>query len=159
MVYYSATGNTERVVNTIADHLSCPIYELEPVEPYTDEDLDYGDSDSRVSQEHAIADFHTPLTTVSFEGFDEATYVFLGAPIWWGTLSWVIDEFVLENDFTGKTIIPFATASSSNFSLSSWTSLSDEATWHEGRRFLSRDTEEDIIAWVDGLSLPLSKED
>jgi len=66
---------------------------------------------------------------VNFDEFEESEYIFLGAPVWWGELSWVINDFALSNDFTGKTIIPFATASSSNFSVDDLRYLSDEVTW------------------------------
>ena len=128
VVYFSATGNTERVATIIADYIDSPIYELEPVVPYTSEDLDYSDSNSRVSQERNDPNYLTELVDVDFEEFEEAEYVFLGAPVWWGELSWVINDFVLSNDFTNKTIIPFATASSSNFNVSSLRWLSKEAT-------------------------------
>lgn len=66
---------------------------------------------------------------MNFDEFEESGNIFLGAPIWWGELSWVINDFALSNDFTGKTIIPFATASSSNFSVQDLRYLSDEVTW------------------------------
>lgn len=154
VVYFSATGNTERVATIIADYIDSPIYELEPVVPYTSEDLDYSDSNSRVSQERNDPNHLTELVDVDFEEFEEAEYVFLGAPVWWGELSWVINDFVLSNDFTNKAIIPFATASSSNFNVSSLRWLSEEATWLSGRRFRSSEiNEETINSWVDSLNI------
>lgn len=152
VVYFSATGNTEEIAQIIATHLNAPIYELEPVEPYTAEDLNYSDPNSRVNQERSDPNHITELVDADFEEFSESTYIFLGAPVWWGNLSFVINDFVLSNDFTGKTIIPFATASSSTFSVSNLKHLSEEATWNEGHRFTHSQINEEIVtSWVDGL--------
>lgn len=155
VVYFSATGNTERVATTIAETINSPLYELVPVDPYTSADLNYGNSDSRVSQEHLDPNRHVELTTVSFDGFEEAEYVFLGAPVWWQELSWVIDNFVEQNDFTGKTILPFGTSSSSGFSTDNLENLAPEATWVQGQRFSSRASEDTIQEWIDSLNLDL----
>lgn len=154
VVYFSATGHTEEVAQIISDYIDSPLHALEPVEPYTSEDLNYGDSESRVSKERNDPNHVTPLVTVNFAEFAESDYIFLGAPVWWGELSWVIDDFVLSNDFTGKTIIPFATASSSDFSVEDLRHLSDEATWMEGRRFRQSEIGlENVQSWVDSLGI------
>lgn len=70
-------------------------------------------------------------------------------------MSWVINDFVSENDFTGKTIIPFATSASSRVRTSDLELLAPEATWLSGQRFSSRVSDEDVISWVDGLNLDL----
>lgn len=114
VVYYSATGNTEEAANMIADATGGDLFELEPVEPYTDDDLNYGDENSRVSQEYAdesLRDVELVSTTV--EGFEEYDTVFIGYPIWWQVAAWPVDSFVENNDFTGKTVITFATSASS----------------------------------------------
>ena len=154
VVYFSTTGHTEEVANMIASYINAPIHELVPVDPYTSEDLRYSDSNSRVSQERNDSDHITELVDVDFEEFDDSHYIFLGAPVWWGELSYVIKDFVLSNDFTDKTIIPFATASSSNFSVSDLTYLSEEATWMEGRRFRqSKISETNVANWIDSLNI------
>ena len=106
VVYYSATGNTEEAANMIADATGGDLFELEPVEPYTDDDLNYSDENSRVSQEYAdesLRDVELVSTTV--EGFEEYDTVFIGYPIWWQVAAWPVDSFVENNDFTGKTVI------------------------------------------------------
>ena len=83
VVYYSATGNTEEAANMIADATGGTLFELEPVEPYTDEDLNYNDEDSRVSREHedeSLRDVELVSTTV--ENWDSYDTVFIGYPIW-----------------------------------------------------------------------------
>lgn len=157
VVYYSATNHTEAVAQTIAEHINSAIYELEPVDPYTSDDLNYGNSSSRVVQEHNQIvngeDVQVDLVTTDFDGFDDAEYIFLGAPVWWQELSWVIEDFVSENDFTGKTIIPFGTSSASQFTLGNIEPLAEEATWMEPQRFRSSVSSSDVTTWVDGLNL------
>lgn len=154
VVYYSATNNTRRVANYIADYIDKDIYELEPITPYTSEDLNYNSSTSRVSIEHNDENRHVELKETSFEKFREAKYVFLGAPVWWGRLSWVIDDFLKNNDFSLKTIIPFGTSASSSFSidyLKEYTS--DSTTWLSGKRFASSTNENTVTEWVDSLNI------
>ena len=114
VVYFSATGNTKKVAEILSDYIWSPIHELVPTDPYTAEDLNYSASDSRVSLERNDPNHLTELVDTDFEEFGDSEFIFLGAPVWWGELSWVIDGFVLSNDFTGKTIIPFATSGSSS---------------------------------------------
>ena len=154
VVYFSATGNTKEVAKIIANYIDSPIHELVPVDPYSTEDLDYGDGDSRVSQERNAPDHLTELVNVDFEEFADSEYIFLGAPVWWGELSWVINDFVLSNDFTDKTILPFATAASSDFDVDDLRHLSEEATWTEGRRFRQSGIEEENVhGWIDSLNI------
>lgn len=115
VVYFSATGNTESAANYIAQATDGDLFELEPAEPYTDEDLNYNNDDSRVSREHedeSLRDVELVADTV--ENWDEYDTVFIGYPIWWGIAAWPVDSFVKANDFTGKTVIPFATSASSD---------------------------------------------
>lgn len=153
VVYFSATSHTEKVAQTIASHTGFPLYELEPVEPYSSSDLNYSNASSRVVTEHNDPNRHTELKSVAFEGFSEAKYVFLGAPVWWQELSWVVDDFVKLNDFSNKTIIPFGTSASSSFSTSKLETLTENATWLSPKRFSSNVNEQTVISWVDGLNL------
>lgn len=156
VVYYSASGNTERVANDIADTLQADIFELVPENPYTDEDLDWTTDGSRVNQEHddeTLRDI--PLTQSTVENWDSYDTVFIGYPIWWGIAAWPVNEFVTDNDFTGKTVIPFATSASSGMG-ESGTLLEEMAgtgTWQEGQRFSSGASAEDVAAWANGLGL------
>ena len=155
VVYYSATNNTEKVAQTIAEHINAPLYKLEPVNPYTSADLNYNNSNSRVSIEHNDPNRHVELDTVSFDGFSSAEYVFLGAPVWWQQLSWVVDDFVKLNDFSNKTIIPFGTSASSSFSVDNLKPYASSATWLTRQRFSSRPDESTVTSWVDSLNLSL----
>lgn len=156
VVYYSATGNTEAVAGYIADATGGDLFELEPVEPYTDADLNWTDENSRVSQEYADESLRdVELVADTVDNWDSYDTVFIGYPIWWGIAAWPVDGFVEANDFTGKTVIPFCTASSSGLGQSGEL-LSDMAgtgEWLEGERFRSRASQEDVTAWVDSLGL------
>lgn len=158
VVYFSATNHTEGVAQTIANHIDSAIYELEPVNPYTSADLNYGNQSSRVVEEHnrilAGEDVNIELVDVDFEEFADADYVFIGAPVWWQELSWVIEDFVASNDFSNKTIIPFGTSASSGYTLGNLTPLTEDdenVTWLEPQRFRSNVSSDDVIKWVDSL--------
>lgn len=156
VVYYSASGSTKRVAEEIADELNADMFEVEPVDIYTSEDLNYTNSDSRVSQEHddeTLRDI--PLKNVNVENWDDYNTVIIGYPIWWSIAAWPIDNFVKENDFTNKTVIPFCTSASSEIGQSSEI-LEDYANggnWLEGHRFSSNVSTDDIKTWLEGLEL------
>ena len=104
VVYYSASGNTKRVAEDIAETAGGDLFEITPTEPYTSDDLNWTNSDSRVSREHDDESLRdVPLTTTEVENWDDYDTVFIGYPIWWGIAAWPVDNFVKENDFTGKT--------------------------------------------------------
>ena len=156
VVYYSASGNTERVAKDIAEAAGADLFEIVPTEVYTSEDLNWTNSDSRVSREHDDESLRdVPLTTTEVPDWDSYDTVFIGYPIWWGIAAWPVDTFVKNNDFTGKTAIPFATSSSSGMGQSG-SLLADMAgtgEWQEGQRFSSGVSSDDVQSWVNGLGL------
>ena len=155
VVYYSASGNTERVANVIAATTGGDTLSLEPVNPYSDEDLDWTTDGSRVNREHddeSLRDIELVQSTV--DNWAEYDTVYIGYPIWWGIAAWPVNNFVKDNDFTGKTVIPFATSSSSGLG-ESGTLLADMAgtgDWQEGQRFQSSVSDEAVVAWVNSLN-------
>lgn len=156
VVYYSASGNTEAVAGYIAEATNADTLELVPVEPYSDEDLDWTTDGSRVNKEHdeeSLRDIELVETTVA--DWDSYDTVFIGYPIWWGIAAWPVDGFIEANDFTGKTVIPFCTSASSGLGESGelLAEAAGTGNWLEGQRFSSRPSEEDVQAWVDGLGL------
>ena len=156
VVYYSASGNTERVAKDIAEAAGADLFEIVPTEVYTSDDLDWTNPDSRVSREHDDESLRdVPLTTTEIPDWDSYDTVFIGYPIWWGIAAWPVDTFVKNNDFSGKTVIPFATSSSSGMGQSG-SLLADMAgtgEWQEGQRFSSGVSSDDVQSWVNGLSL------
>lgn len=156
VVYYSASGNTERVAKDIAEAAGADLFEIVPTEVYTSEDLNWTNPDSRVSREHDDESLRdVPLTTTEVPDWDSYDTVFIGYPIWWGIAAWPVDTFVKNNDFTGKTVIPFATSSSSGMGQSG-SLLADMAgtgEWQEGQRFSSGVSSDEVQSWVNGLGL------
>lgn len=154
VAYYSASGNTRRVAEVLASELNADIFEITPVVPYTSSDLDWRASGSRVNQEHddeSLRDI--ALTQTTPDDWDKYDVVLIGYPIWWGIAAWPVNNFVKSNDLTGKTVIPFATSSSSGLGQSGvlLSEMASSGTWQDGRRFSSGVSAEDVRAWAQGL--------
>ena len=156
VAYFSATGNTERVANAIAEATGGDLFELTPADPYTDADLDWTDESSRVVREYENPEERDVALTVDTpDNWADYDVVYLGYPIWWGIAAWPVNDFVASNDFTGKTVIPFCTSSSSGLGESGQllADLAGTGTWLEGERFRSSASQEDVNAWVESLGL------
>ena len=156
VVYFSATGNKERVAEMIAEATGGDLFKLETVEPYTDEDLDYNDDNSSTSREYADESLrNVELVAATVEDFSAYKNIFVGYPIWWAEPAWPVNSFVELNDFTGKTVIPFCTSGGSGLGRSGemLAEMAGSGEWLEGMRFGSSVSEEDVVAWVDGLKL------
>ena len=156
VAYFSATGNTEAAAGYIADALSADTFEITPAEPYTSDDLNWSDEDSRVSREHEDPSLQTvELAETTPENWENYDTVFIGYPIWWGVAAWPVSSFVAANDFTGKTVIPFCTSSSSGLGESG--ALLEQAAgtgeWLDGQRFSGNVSESDVAQWLDSLAL------
>lgn len=157
VAYFSASGNTEAVANAIADTLNADLFEMVPETPYTSADLNWTDSSSRVNAEHndpSKQDVKLAKNTV--DNWTDYDTVFIGYPIWWGIAAWPVNGFVKNNDFTGKTVIPFCTSTSSGLGQSGTllAEMANGGNWQEGRRFSERASQSDIAAWANGLDLP-----
>lgn len=151
VVYFSATGNTAHVAAEVANATSSASFEIVPAEGYTDDDLDYNDSKSRVSREHddkSLRDVKLKSTTVA--NWDEYKTIYIGYPIWWGEAAWPIAAFVKANDFAGKTVIPFCTSASSGIgdSAEELAEIAGGGTWLAGKRFSGNATEDDVKEWL-----------
>lgn len=156
VVYYSGSGHTEQVAQYIAQAADADLFEITPTEPYTSADLNYSDPDSRVSREHdneALRD--VSLTTTEVDGWEDYDTVFIGYPIWWGIAAWPVNGFVKANDFTGKTVIPFATSASSGMGQSGTilSELAGTGNWQDGQRFRSSASEDEVNEWVNSLGI------
>ena len=154
IVYFSAQNHTKNVATKIATNLSANIFEIEPVEAYTEDDLDWTDSASRVSREHSDASLqNVALKSVSVPNWDEYETVFIGYPIWWGDSAWPVDSFVKQVNFGNKTVVPFCTSHSSGLGTSD-TDLKAKATggnWQPGHRFSQDATDAEIKDWTNSL--------
>ena len=154
VVFFSATGNTEAAAQYIAELTGGDLFELEPVEPYTDADLDWTDSGSRVVYEHENPEEQAvELEATTVDDWDSYSTVYIGYPIWWGQAAWPVNAFIGANDFTGKTVIPFCTSSSSGLGQSGelLAEMAGTGDWQEGVRFSSNVSEEDVQSWLESL--------
>ena len=154
VAYYSASGNTRAVAEMIAQDMGADLFDITPVEPYSTDDLNWTVDGSRVNVEHDDeAQRATELVQVTPDDFASYDTVILGYPIWWAIAAWPVDGFVSGNDFTGKTVIPFCTSTSSGLGASATEleELAGTGTWTEGHRFPSSATAEEVRAWVDTL--------
>lgn len=151
VVFYSASGCTARAARIIADETGADIFEVKLANPYTPEDLNYRNSSSRVCREHDDVSLrHMELAQKTPANWDSYTTVFVGYPIWWGIAAWPLSSFVEQNDFTGKTVIPFATAYSSGFGESGdlLRQAAGTGDWKQGDRFYSDEDEANIRVWA-----------
>ena len=155
VVYYSATGNTRGVAERLAENLNADAFEIVPSDPYTDDDLDWTDDNSRVSREYADESLRdVELETTTVPNWDIYDTVLIGYPIWWDIAAWPVNSFVEANDFTGKTVIPFCTSSSSGIGNSAdiLEDLTKTGTWQEGIRFGTNPSDDDINDFIDSIS-------
>ena len=156
VVYYSASGNTRRVAQAIAEQLGADTFEVTPVQPYTSADLNWTDRSSRVVQEYEDESLRNiPLTSTTVPDWDNYENVFIGYPIWWGIAAWPMNGFVSANDFSGKNVVPFCTSLSSGIGQSGklLAELAGTGSWLDGYRFSSSTTANDIAALAESLNL------
>lgn len=155
VVYFSRTGNTERIAEMLTALTGADSYVIEAAVPYTDDDIAYNVSGCRANVEQndktvrpAIAE---PLD--SLDGYDT---VFLGYPIWWGEEPRIIDTFLETYDLSEKTVVPFCTSASSGIAASEHdiAALVPIGTQLPGKRFSATATQADVQAWYDTLDLP-----
>lgn len=156
VVYFSATNNTKRVAEYIAEATDATLFELVPQNPYTSADLSWTTSGSRVNREHddeTLRDI--PLVNATPDNFADYDVVFVGYPIWWSIAAWPVNNFVKNNNFTGKTVIPFATSASSGLGQSGaqLAQMAGTGNWLGGQRFSSGASKSEVESWVNGLNL------
>lgn len=152
VAYYSATGSTKKASETIAKELNAELFEIVPQTPYSSEDLNWNDSNSRVSIEHNDeSKRNVPLAATTPDNWEQYDTVYIGYPIWWGIAAWPVNSFVTGNDFVGKTVIPFCTSASSGLgsSVELLKNAAGTGTWKDGKRFSSSASETDIKEWLD----------
>lgn len=149
VVYFSATGNTKGIAESIANGLQADLYEIIPEKPYTDEDLNYNDDNSRSTLEMKDSSAR-PAISGKIENFDEYDTVFLGYPIWWGEAPRILDTFVESYDFSGKKVILFCTSASSGIGSSADTleKLAGNGKWMDGQRFNQNESADKVVEWA-----------
>ena len=154
VVYYSAQNHTKIIAEKVAKNLNADTFEIVPENVYTSNDLNWSDSNSRVSREHNDESLRdVKLKNTKVDNWEDYDTVLIGYPIWWGIAAWPVNNFVKDNNFDGKTVIPFCTSASSGLGQSG-SLLQKEANsgnWKEGQRFSSSASDSDIQKWTDSL--------
>jgi flavodoxin len=149
VAYFSASGVTKKLAEKIAAAVAADISEIVPEQPYTPQDLDWQDSGSRSSVEMKDADARPAIKyPVKTDGYD---VIFLGFPIWWYTAPMIIRTFLESADFSGKTIVLFATSGSSKMGKT----MQDlkpfcpsSVTWKDGGVIKGAKSNEELAAWA-----------
>ncbi len=154
VVYFSATGTTEKISQTISSALKADIYEIIPEQPYTDADLAYN-TDCRASREQNDSAAR-PAISGKITNFEEYGTIILGYPIWHGQAPRIINTFLESYNFSNKTIIPFCTSHSSGLG-SSDTNLhglcSEKTNWINGKAFYANTAESEIQQWLKDINI------
>ena len=155
VVYYSAQEHTKGVAEIAADALGADVFVIEPVDIYTEDDLNWRDEQSRVVTEHNDENRHTELVFTTVENWDSYDTVLIGYPLWWREASWVVNDFVKDNDFSGKDVIPFCTSSSDGIGDSGihLAEMAGTGNWLDGIRFSENYDTAEVVEWVDSLNL------
>ena len=154
VAYFSATGTTKGVAQQIADGLSCDLYEITPQDPYTDADLNYSDTSSRTTSEMNDENAR-PAISGAVSNMAQYDVVFLGYPIWWGEAPRIISTFLESYDFSGKTIVPFATSGGSGMGKTNekLAPSCPGAKLLSGKVFRGAVSKADLQAWADSLQV------
>lgn len=160
VAYFSATGTTTKLAEYAADAMKADIYEIVPARPYTSADLKYSDRNSRSTKEMNDPNSR-PGINGSASNMSDYDIIFLGYPIWWGEAPRIIDTFMESYDFSGKTIVPFCTSSSSGMGSSAknlHSLCASSVNWLDGARFSGSASRGDMAAWINGLGLDVTAE-
>ncbi len=154
VVYFSAEGHTKRIAEEIANNLQADTFEISPKEPYTKDDLNWMDNNSRCTREHDDTSLRdVELETTSVPNWSDYERIIIGYPIWWGIAAWPVNSFVKNQDFSGKTVLPFCTSHSSGLDDSDL-KLKEDARggeWQDGFRFFQDASSHTVKNWTDNL--------
>ena len=154
IAYFSASGVTARTAKEMAKAAGADLYEICPAEPYTAADLNWMDQKSRSTLEMNDPACR-PAIAAPAADLDQYDTVFVGFPIWWYVEPRIVDTFLERSDFSGKTVIPFATSGGSGLgkSASGLRPSAPGAKIVDGRMLNGRLNEAELKAWAEGLKL------
>jgi len=155
VAYFSASGVTAELAKSLAEAAGADLYEIKPKVLYTKADLNWNNKQSRSSVEMNDQTFR-PVIADKDANIAAYDIVFVGFPIWWYVAPTIINTFLESYDFSGKTIVPFATSGGSGFGKTIeklQPSVSGTATWKEGKLLNGRQSKDALILWVENLKL------
>ncbi len=151
IIYFSATGNTKKVAEYIKNATNGDLFEIVPKEKYMDNDLNYGNDNSRANKEQNDSNARPEIENkINVESYD---VIYLGYPIWWGDVPKIILTFLDNHNLNDKTVIPFCTSGSTGISgsLSTLKNYNKNINWIDGKRFDSETSQNEVENWVHGL--------
>ncbi len=149
VTYFSATGTTAKVAQNLAKAIDADLYEIEPAVPYTAADLDWTNKQSRSSKEMSDKSLRPAIKATALD-LTQYDTVFVGFPIWWYVAPTLINTFLEQHDWSGKTVIPFATSGSSGMGQTN-AELAPSckgAVLKEGKRFAANASEAELKKWA-----------
>mgnify|MGYP002647237183 CR=1 FL=1 len=154
VAYFSASGNTAKLAGTLANAVGADLHEIKPSIPYTSDDLNWQNKNSRSSIEMKDKGSR-PAIQNKVDGMDDYDTVFVGFPIWWYIAPTIINTFLEQYDLSGKTIIPFATSGSSGMGETNkyLENSCKGAILKDGKRFRPNASEAELSAWVKSLNI------
>lgn len=155
VAYFSASGVTAKLAKNLAEAAGADIYEIRPEEPYTNADLNWQNKNSRSSVEMKDKSFRPFIADTDANIADYDT-IFVGFPIWWYVAPTIINTFLEAYDFSGKTIILFATSGGSGMGNSAKelrSSVSDSAVIKDGKRFSANASVSELKEWVNSFGI------
>ena len=153
VTYFSASGVTAKLAKNLAEAAGADLYEIKPAVPYTDADLNWQDKKSRSSVEMNDKSFRPAISDTDANIADYDT-IFVGFPIWWYVAPTIINTFLEAYDFSGKTIVLFATSGGSgmgNTAKELRPSVSDSAVIKDGKRFSANASVDELKDWIKSL--------
>ncbi len=150
ITYFSASGVTKVEAERISKIVNSDLFEIEPKEEYTKEDLDWRNKQSRSSVEMQNKSYRPEIKENNLDISNYDT-ILIGFPIWWGVAPTVVNTFIESKDFTGKILIPFCTSGGSGmlYCENDLKKTYPEYNWKEGKRLLGTETNEEIINWIN----------
>lgn len=164
ILYFSGTGTTKAAAQKIKTKTKGKLLEIKAAEPYTEDDLDYSNDDSRVTREHESADSPAESTvrpdianlSAIKKAVKKAEVVYIGYPIWWGEAPHIVYNLVENVSLNGKTVVPFCTSISSGLgssasNLKNSAQVSSKTKWLKGRNFYDVPSQKTVNKWINGL--------
>lgn len=153
VTYFSASGVTAKIAEQLSEAIGADLHEIKPEIPYTQADLDWRDKTSRSTKEMQNKAFRPAIANDKINLADYDT-VFVGFPIWWYVAPMIINTFLESHDFSGKTVVLFATSGGSNFGKTAEelkVSLPDSTKLIEGKILNGKYSNKELSEWADGL--------
>ena len=151
VAYFSASGVTAGVAKQLAEVTGGELHQIQPEQPYTDADLDWRDKQSRSTLEMQDKTSR-PAIINKLDSISQYDIIFVGFPIWWGTAPTIVNTFMESYDFSGKTVVLFATSGGSGIEQADkdFSEAYPNVNWKEGK-LLNSPSKQDLEEWVKGL--------